>query len=63
MKKYNVYVKETSYGCIEIEAETEEEAREIADSQYQMGFTDWSSGDYELAPQEIQPLERKEPAR
>lgn len=63
MKKYNVFVKEISYGCIEVEAESEEEAREIADRQYQMGFTEWSSGEYELAPQEIKPPEREEPAR
>ncbi len=31
--KYVFNVKEISYGCIEVEAESEEQAREIADEQ------------------------------
>lgn len=33
MKKFRISFKEISYGVIEVVAETEEEAREIADSE------------------------------
>lgn len=53
--KYVFDVKEISYGCIEVDAETEEEAREIADEQYSVGNTVWKSGEYELSSETRQP--------
>ena len=53
--KYVFDVKEISYGCIEVEAETEEQAREMADEQYSMGNTVWKSGEYELTSETRQP--------
>ncbi len=50
--KYVFNVKEISYGCIEVEAETEEQAREIADEQYSMGNTIWRGGEYQIEQHE-----------
>ena len=56
--KYIVKVKDISYGVIEVEAENEDQAKELADRQYSMGNTIWQSGEYELEVEE-----RKSPAR
>ncbi len=53
--KYVFNVKEISYGCIEVEAETEEQAREIADEQYSMGNTIWRGGEYEITDETKKP--------
>lgn len=53
--KYVFDVKEISYGCIEVEAETKEQAKEMADEQYSMGNTVWKSGEYELTSETRQP--------
>ncbi len=55
MKKYIVNVKEISYGTIEVEANSIEEAERCADTQYTMGNTYWSGGEYELQAEEIKP--------
>ena len=38
MKKYNVCIKEISFGVVNVEAESEEKAREIAMDQAGMGM-------------------------
>ena len=48
MKKYIVKVKEISYGNMEIEANSQEEAESLAEYKYHRGFTNWSDSDYEL---------------
>ena len=53
MKKYIVNVKEISYGTIEVEANSIEEAEKLADAQYTMGNTYWSNGEYDLQAEEI----------
>ena len=56
--KYTIHVKDVSYGVIEVEAENEDQAKELADQQYAMGNTIWQSGEYELKVEE-----RKSPTR
>lgn len=56
--KYLIHVKDVSYGVIEVEAENEDQAKELADLQYSMGNTIWQSGEYELEVEE-----RKSPTR
>lgn len=63
MKKYNVSVKETSYGSIEVEANSKEEAEDIAYGEYERGNTVWDSGEYELSAKEIAPRQRTDTAR
>lgn len=46
--KYYVNVKEISYGVIEVEADNEDKAKEIAEEKYHMGDTVWKSGEHEL---------------
>lgn len=46
--KYHIDVKEINYGCIEIEASSEEEAYEKAEAAYTMGQTVWDQGEYVL---------------
>lgn len=48
MKKYIVRVKEISFGSFEIEANSQEEAKSLAEYKYDRGFTNWSDGEYEL---------------
>lgn len=48
MKKYIVKVKEISYGYMEIEANSQEEAENLAEYKYDRGFTNWTGGEYEL---------------
>lgn len=55
MKKYIVNVKEISYGTIEVEANSTEEANRLAEAQYTMGNTCWGSGEYELQAEEVKP--------
>ena len=50
--KYTIHVKDVSYGVIEVEAENEDQAKELADQQYAMGNTIWQSGEYELEVEE-----------
>ena len=61
--KYEFTVKETSYGMIEVEANSMEEAEAIADEQYTMGNTVWKSGEYEITAEEKQPPMRTGDAR
>ena len=63
MKKYIVNVKEISYGTIEVEANSIEEANRLAEAQYTMGNTYWSSGEYELEAEEVKPPVRTGDAR
>lgn len=59
--KYRINVKETNYGCIEIEADSEAEAYEKAEGAYFMGQTIWDQGNYELSgAQPIQDRNRGE---
>ena len=58
--KYTVYVKEISYGTIEVEADNKDEAEKIAEAQYTLGNTFWSSGEYELNAEEVRTHERNE---
>ena len=55
MKKFIVNVKEISYGTIEVEANSIEEAQRRAEAQYTMGNTCWDSGEYELQAEEVKP--------
>ena len=45
-------VKEISYGTIEVEADSRQEAQDKAEAQYQLGNTNWSSGEYEIEAEE-----------
>ena len=61
--KYTFEVKEISYGMIEVEANSMEEAEIVADKQYSMGNTVWKSGEYEITAEEKQPPMRTGDAR
>ena len=61
--KYTIHVKDISYGVIEVEADSEEQAKELADHQYAMGNTVWRGGEYELEVEEIKPPVRTGEAR
>ena len=61
--KYIVKVKDISYGVIEVDAASEDQAKELADLQYAMGNTVWQSGEYELEVEEKQPPARAGDAR
>lgn len=50
--KYLCHVKEISYGTIEVEADSRQEAQDKAEAQYQLGNTVWSSGEYEIEAEE-----------
>ena len=57
--KYIVNVKEISYGTIEVNADSKEEAQDLAVFNYHKGFTNWMSGEYELEVTEA-PKERED---
>lgn len=50
--KYRFDVKEVSYGCLEIEADSYEEAERKATAEYERGNTYWSNGEYEITEAE-----------
>lgn len=55
--KYRINVKEINYGCIEIEAVSEQDAYEKAEAAYAMGETIWDQGNYELT--DAQPIRER----
>lgn len=61
--KYSISVKEISYGCIEVDANSEAEAYEKAEGQYTMGMTVWDQGEYELTNAQLVRQIRREDAR
>ena len=50
--KFICNVKEISYGTIEVEAESCQEAQDKAETQYMHGNTNWSGGEYEIEAEE-----------
>ena len=44
--KYRVSVMETSYGAVEVEADSPEEAREKAEEAFHQGNVHWTSCDF-----------------
>jgi len=48
MKKYEVYVKEVSYGMIVVEAENEDQAWDRATEVYEEGNTSWGKLDFDI---------------
>lgn len=61
--KYEVNVKEISYGYITVEAVSKEEADRLAEKAYFDGKTDWASGEYELSEAKEVPQKAREDAR
>lgn len=57
--KYICNVKEISYGTIEVEANSRQEAQDKAEAQYQCGNTYWSNGEYEIDTEEPKTTEKK----
>ena len=51
-KSYIVYIKETSYGYVEVEAESPEEAEKLAEEQYMNGDIYWGDCDFEMTDPE-----------
>ena len=49
---YLCKVKEISYGVIEVEADSRQDAQDKAEAQYQLGNTIWDSGEYEISAEE-----------
>lgn len=47
-KTYQVSITETSYGFVEVEAESEDEALELANTEYENGNTIWNNGDVDM---------------
>ena len=43
--KYGVNIQEVSYGSVEVEADSEDEARDIAHDKYSEGFVNWGKTD------------------
>ena len=58
--KYLCKVKEISYGVIEVEADSRQEAQDKAEAQYQLGNTIWDSGEYEISAEESKINEKTE---
>lgn len=50
LKKYIINVTETSYGYIEVEASSPEEAEELAQEVYNEGNTNWGKMDVHYEP-------------
>lgn len=48
MAKYRVNVTERNYGSVTIEADSEEEACEIAEEAYSEGNVDWGKTDFQV---------------
>jgi len=48
MAKFEVTVEEISYGFVTIEAETEEQAYEMAEDMYFEGMVNWTGGDFSI---------------
>ena len=48
MAKFIISINETSYGSVEIEAESEEEAREKAVAAYYDGNVHWGDSEYTI---------------
>ena len=46
MAKFRVSVTETSYGSVEVEAESIEDARSKAEDEYHQGNVIWTSGEF-----------------
>ena len=46
MAKFTVSVTETSYGAVEVEADTPEEARSKAAEAYHQGNVHWSTSEF-----------------
>ena len=44
--KYRVSVMETSYGAVDVEADSPEEARERAEEAYHQGDVHWTSSEF-----------------
>ena len=57
--KYVCNVKGISYGTIEVEANSSQEAQNKAEAQYLNGNTVWSSGEYEIEAEESKTAQRK----
>ena len=55
---YLCKVKEISYGVIEVEADSRQEAQDKAEAQYQLGNTIWDSGEYEISAEESKTNEK-----
>lgn len=51
--KYTVKVKEISYGYVEVEADSDEEAEEKAEEVYFEGNVVWKSSDTSFEPQPL----------
>ena len=59
--KYRISVKDVSHGCIEVEASSDAEAYEKAETEYMMGMTMWNDEQYELTnAQPIKETHREE---
>lgn len=46
--KYRCLIVEVNYGYIDVEADNQEKAAEIANEQYHAGNTDWGDADYSI---------------
>lgn len=47
-KSYMICIEETSYGNIEVEAESPQEAEELAEEQYMNGNVYWGNCEYNI---------------
>lgn len=48
MEKYTVNITETSRGFVEVEANSKEEALELAETEYWNGRVCWNDTEYEI---------------
>ena len=48
MARYRVYVKEVSYGFVNVEVDSEDEIIEKAQDEYFAGNVDWTDGDFDI---------------
>ena len=61
--KYEVNVKEISYGHVTVEASSKEEADKLAEKAYFDGNTYWASGEHEISEAKEVPQKAREDAR
>lgn len=59
MKEYTFYYTETNYGVISVEAENEEQARELANECASEGDVSWGDSDGALELDEVKEIDNE----
>lgn len=57
--KYTVSVRETNYGTVKVEADSEEDALQKAETEYAMGNIIWDRGEHKLFNAKCMPKRKR----